>query len=468
MKADYQEQMEAILRDLAKRCRADAVCKDLFTCIKSTQWAQMACCCELRLQSFQGSYDLYAQGATHTQLGALYMVKGQPYRALHHCQEAVQVFKICDGRSAGVAMMALGKVYESLGELEKASQFYQQSAEILSGLGDALAKKVSGWRSELGSPPLQRTAEAQSSEVLDQLCGWREEALSYQGLGGIYQRAELYEEAIEAYEQSVDLFLRIQDRRGLALSYKSLGEIYQVKEQRAEARQAYEDSLSLFYRLGDNLAANEILTKLQEVIRQEEQARTQEATKAQPTPPLQHKIRLIPLCKGKVAAGTPVDAPGGIDGYLTTNIFCIDDKEFYLREIFGVRGEPDVSSFNFSLLVTGKSMEPVIHEGDCVLVRKAGLGGVEVQNGDIVAVRVPGSTEEDEVTLKRFHTEKDHIRLYPENEMEKTIIILETEEKSEQVKGYYPGLVNNDRLLVIVGPEAAIEGKVVAVLSPKG
>jgi len=141
------QDIEVILTELKKRSRAGAMCDDLFACLDmGQQWKQMIRCCKLRLQEFKGSYDLYAQGAMHMQLGMLYLIEEQPDQALRYCQEAVQIFKICDGRSAGVAMMALGKVYESLAELENALQAYQQSAEILSGLGDPLADEViSSW-----------------------------------------------------------------------------------------------------------------------------------------------------------------------------------------------------------------------------------------------------------------------------------------------------------------------------------
>jgi len=395
-----------MLIELQKRCRAGAICKDLFACLDHGQWDQRVRCCELHLKGFQDSYDLYAQGIIHMQLGALYESKDAPDQALLHYNEAVQVFKIYDRRIAGLALMSLGKAYGSLAWMEKASQSYQESAEILSDLGDPLAEKIGLWQSELGQ--------------------------------------------------------LLERHRGKALSHRKEGEIWQAQGKWHDAQDAYEKALELFQRLGDNSAIFEIQAKLQEVKRQNEQARAQEAAKNRPTTSVLHKLRLIPLCEGRVAAGMPIIARGKIEKYLTTDICYINDKEFHLRKTWSVRGEPHVDNLNFALLVTGNSMEPVVHDGDCVLVRKVG-----VEKGDIVVVRVPGSAGEDEVTIKRFYPEKGHIRLSPENEAEKTILIVETDDMEDKVKSDYPELASSDRLLVIVGPESLIEGKVVAVLSPK-
>ena len=63
----------------------------------------------------------------------------------------------------------------------------------------------------------------------------------------------------------------------------------------------------------------------------------------------------------------------------------------------------------FTLTVSGESMiEAGIFDGDIVIVQKQETAN----NGEIVVAM----TEENEVTLKTFYKEKDHIRLQPEND----------------------------------------------------
>ena len=63
----------------------------------------------------------------------------------------------------------------------------------------------------------------------------------------------------------------------------------------------------------------------------------------------------------------------------------------------------------FTLHVSGESMiNKGIYDNDYVIVKRQN----DAKNGDIVVAM----TEENEVTLKTFYKEKDHIRLQPEND----------------------------------------------------
>ena len=56
-----------------------------------------------------------------------------------------------------------------------------------------------------------------------------------------------------------------------------------------------------------------------------------------------------------------------------------------------------------------------IYDGDVVIVQKQNVA----RNGDIVVAM----TDDNEVTLKTFYKEKDHIRLQPENDTMDPIIL---------------------------------------------
>jgi repressor LexA len=96
----------------------------------------------------------------------------------------------------------------------------------------------------------------------------------------------------------------------------------------------------------------------------------------------------LPLV-GQVAAGQPILAEEHIEDYVRvkSNMFC-EAADFFLR-------------------VRGESMRDIgIMHGDLLAVRRT----TEVQNGQIVVARVG-----DEVTVKRFFKEGNHIRLLAEN-----------------------------------------------------
>jgi len=106
----------------------------------------------------------------------------------------------------------------------------------------------------------------------------------------------------------------------------------------------------------------------------------------------------VPLL-GKVSCGNPIEAIEQPNEFFTIPATLIPAKESV-----------------FTLKCSGDSMINVgIYDGDYVIVQKQKVA----RNGDIVVAL----TEENEVTLKTFYKEKDHIRLQPENDSLSPIIV---------------------------------------------
>lgn len=102
---------------------------------------------------------------------------------------------------------------------------------------------------------------------------------------------------------------------------------------------------------------------------------------------------------GKVAAGNPIEAIENPDEYFPLPKELVPQN----HEVF-------------TLEVNGDSMINVgIFDGDIVIVKKQKTAN----NGEIVVAM----TDENEVTLKRFYKESDHIRLQPENDFLEPIIL---------------------------------------------
>jgi repressor LexA len=98
---------------------------------------------------------------------------------------------------------------------------------------------------------------------------------------------------------------------------------------------------------------------------------------------------------GVVAAGSPIQAP-------------VQDDRLEFGDLFG-------GPNHYALQVRGQSMiDDHIDDGDYVIIRKQD----SAQNGERVVAMVG-----DEVTLKRYYQEKDHIRLEPANARMDPIIV---------------------------------------------
>ena len=103
------------------------------------------------------------------------------------------------------------------------------------------------------------------------------------------------------------------------------------------------------------------------------------------------EIVKVPLL-GKVSCGNPIEAIEQPNEFFDLPSSLIPRKETI-----------------FTLKCSGESMINVgIYDGDYVIVQKQKVA----RNGDIVVAL----TEDNEVTLKTFYKEKDHIRLQPEND----------------------------------------------------
>lgn len=106
----------------------------------------------------------------------------------------------------------------------------------------------------------------------------------------------------------------------------------------------------------------------------------------------------LPLL-GKVTAGNPIEAIERPDEYFDVPAFMINPKKE-----------------TFSLNVSGDSMINIgIHDNDIILVERTPVA----HNGEVVVAM----NDENEVTVKTFYKEKDHIRLQPENDTLEPIIL---------------------------------------------
>ncbi len=114
--------------------------------------------------------------------------------------------------------------------------------------------------------------------------------------------------------------------------------------------------------------------------------------------PKDEEIVKVPLL-GKITAGSPIEAIENPD-----DLFALPASLIPSRESI------------FTLKVEGESMINVgIYDGDIIIVQKQKVA----RNGDVVVAM----NNDNEVTLKTFYKESDHIRLQPENDHMEPIIL---------------------------------------------
>ena len=114
--------------------------------------------------------------------------------------------------------------------------------------------------------------------------------------------------------------------------------------------------------------------------------------------PTKEDVVSVPLL-GKITAGSPIEAIEMPDEFFALPAYLIPkDKEVFTLKVSGC------SMINAGIL-----------DGDIVIVERRNTA----RNGEIVVAM----TDENEVTLKTFYKEVDHIRLQPENDTMDPIIL---------------------------------------------
>ena len=121
------------------------------------------------------------------------------------------------------------------------------------------------------------------------------------------------------------------------------------------------------------------------------------------------EMTTVPIV-GRIACGTPILAEQNIEGSA-----CV----------------PARWRATFSLVCKGDSMEPKIHDGDLVAIRKQ----PEVENGEIAAVRIG-----EEATLKHVYRRDGFLELRPENPKYESIILIGEKMAEATIEGKVVGL----------------------------
>lgn len=136
------------------------------------------------------------------------------------------------------------------------------------------------------------------------------------------------------------------------------------------------------------------------------------ATTSRPIPPgfqPMPEMDCVPLV-GRIACGTPITAEENVE-----QMVCV----------------PSRWHSTFTLTCKGDSMEPRIHDGDLVAIRKQ----PEVENGEIAAVRIG-----EEATLKHVYLHENFIELRPENPAFNSIILSREDMNDVVIEGKAVGL----------------------------
>ncbi|NES21763.1 MAG: tetratricopeptide repeat protein [Symploca sp. SIO3E6] len=171
-------------------------------------------------------------------------------------QAAILYRQAGDKPSEALSLLALGKVYDLLGEKQKALEFYNQALPLYRAVGDrggeaTTLNNLGAVYSDLGEK--QKALEFYNQALpLSQAVGDRGgEANTLNNLGLVYSDLGEKQKALEFYNQALPLYRAVGDRGGEATTLNNLGRIYDSLGEKQKALEFYNQALPLYRAVGD-------------------------------------------------------------------------------------------------------------------------------------------------------------------------------------------------------------------------
>jgi len=212
---------------------------------------------EEALKLYREAGDTSAQAASLLVLGKVYDDLGEKQKALEYYSQSLPLRRALGDRSGeAIALNNIGKVYSDLGEKQKGLEYLGQSLPLFRALGDRTLEAVTlnnigGVYDDLGEN--QKALEYYSQSLtLSRAVGDRGgEAFTLNNIGSLYSELGEKQKALEYVSQSLPLFRALGDRGGEAVTLNNIGGVYSALGEKQKALEYYSQSLPLYRAVGD-------------------------------------------------------------------------------------------------------------------------------------------------------------------------------------------------------------------------
>jgi tetratricopeptide (TPR) repeat protein len=177
--------------------------------------------------------------------------------AIIKLEEALKLYRqVGDKRKEPLSLLGIGKVYDDLGENQKALEYYSQSLSLFRAVGDRSGEAVSlynigGTYAELGENQKALEYYSQSLPLYREVGDRGGEASTLNNIGLVYSEFGEKQKALEYYSQSLPLFRAVGDRGGEAGILNNIGSVYDRLGEQQKALEYYSQSLPLRRAIGD-------------------------------------------------------------------------------------------------------------------------------------------------------------------------------------------------------------------------
>ncbi|MFN6307081.1 MAG: DUF2225 domain-containing protein [Microcystis sp.] len=201
---------------------------------------------------------LRQEGFELFQLGTLEGYQG----ALGKYQQALKLYQQLDSKlEQAVVLTGLGRIYDLLGEKQKALDYYQQALPLLQAVGAAEGTPIARvWEVvTLNNIGAVYDALGEKQKALDYFqqalpisrADHLQEAATLHNIGAVYNTLGEKQKALDYYQQALPLVRAVGDRSGEAKTLNNIGVVYSDLGEKQKALDYYQQALPLSRAVGD-------------------------------------------------------------------------------------------------------------------------------------------------------------------------------------------------------------------------
>jgi CHAT domain-containing protein/Tfp pilus assembly protein PilF len=260
LKDEYLVQLTVIQVNQLKRIKANAMLTEAReVVIQGTAEAKQAIIPKLVQAGklFREIGDERTETTCLVWLGIVYNSLGEKQKALEFYNQALPLFiKAGDIRGQATTLGNIGSVYLVLDEYQKALDFLNQALPLFIKVGNVNGQSAT--LNNIGLVYLDLGEKQKALEFYNQALPLFIKAGDVYGqantlnnIGGVYYNLGDNQKALEFYNQALPLHIKVGNVLGQALALASMGNVYSSLRENQKALEFYNQALPLFIKVGD-------------------------------------------------------------------------------------------------------------------------------------------------------------------------------------------------------------------------
>jgi tetratricopeptide (TPR) repeat protein len=200
---------------------------------------------------------LQTDGSLIYNLSKIYQTLGDLQKALDYAQQSIEIYrKVRDRQGESSSLHQLSMIYKDLGELRKALSFSEQAIKIKIEIGDRCGEasslhQLSIIYRNLGQLEQALSFVSRAIRIDKETDNRQGEAASLQQLSIIYYSLGEIQQSLSHSEEAIEIEKEVGDRRGEAGSYNQLSIIYYSLEELEKAISFSEKAIKINREVGD-------------------------------------------------------------------------------------------------------------------------------------------------------------------------------------------------------------------------